>query len=363
VVLVNEKVSLARKVLVSAFGPIKRLNFATSICVALFTLFPGSFLQAAQAMTNVVTVMELENKVDIQRSGSQKWDPAYAGQLLSFGDRGQTGDRSRATLRMYDLSFARVGENTSFEVEAPPVPRQKATMRLWKGMLYFFSRDKPIEVNIQTPSASAAVRGTEFVVRSEAAGRTELMLLDGEVVLSDKDGQSVNLVNREQGIVEPGKPPYKAAVIDAINLVQWFLYYPAVLDLDELSILPQARKELEETLIAYRRGDLLQALEKYPENREPDTAAERLLHATLLLSVGQVERADAMLNPLIQSDNQDEHSKRLANAILTLVATVQQNPDSSRSDGLGSDTLATECLATSYRLQSQGQLERALAAA
>ena len=40
----------------------------------------------------------------------------------------------------------------------------------------------------------------------------------------------------EQGIVDPGKAAGKDRELNAINIIQWSLYYPGVLDADELKL-------------------------------------------------------------------------------------------------------------------------------
>src|SRR5207244_2218305 len=95
----------------------------------------------------------------------------------------------------------------------------------------------PREFLIQTPHALAASRGTEFLVSLDTAGQTVFTVFDGEVELSNQLG-TVVLSSGEQGTAAPGQPPRRTAVIQATNLVQWWLYYPAVVDPDELSFNP-----------------------------------------------------------------------------------------------------------------------------
>jgi hypothetical protein len=45
------------------------------------------------------------------------------------------------------------------------------------------------------------------------------------------------------------------------------------------------------SLAAYREGDLLGALEKYPKNHRPNSAAARLYQAGVVLAVGRVDEA------------------------------------------------------------------------
>ena len=87
----------------------------------------------------------------------------------------------------------------------------------------------------RTPLASGAIRGTEFELSVDTAtGRTVLTLIEGAVDLSNALGE-VALASGEQGIVDPGQAPRKTAALDTINVIQWTLYYPAVVVVAELN--------------------------------------------------------------------------------------------------------------------------------
>src|SRR5439155_13273879 len=105
-------------------------------------------------------------------------------------------------------------------------------------------------------------------------GRTVLSLIDGEVDLTNAQGMQ-SLKTGEQGVVEPGRAPAKTALLEAVNVIQWALYYPAVVDTDEIGLNDQEKEAFAESLHAYRSGDLLQALASYPETRAPKSEAER----------------------------------------------------------------------------------------
>ena len=81
----------------------------------------------------------------------------------------------------------------------------------------------------------------------------------------------------------------------ANNVLQWAFYYPAVLYLGDLPLAEQEQKALSTSLASYREGDLLKALAAYPADRQPASEAERIYYAALVLSVGQVEKAEAAL--------------------------------------------------------------------
>jgi cytochrome c-type biogenesis protein CcmH/NrfG len=294
-------------------------------------------------------LLTAEGKVEAAQEGSMNWLPAHTNQLLHVGERLRTGLRSRATVRLSNLTVLRVNELTTLQIQPPSGPGKQATLDLEKGAAYFFSRERPTEMEFRTPLASGAIRGTEFNLAVADDGKTVVTLIDGEVALNNQKGR-VNLASGEEGIVEPGQAPKKTAVINAINVIQWCLYYPAVLDTDELNLTANEKQTLADSLAAYRAGDLLAALADYPTNRVTISDSEKIYFAQLLLSVGQVEQSESQLGS-IQSP--------LADALREVVTAVkfQTLPSTLNSQ------LSTALLADSYYLQSRSQLDAALAAA
>ena len=319
---------------------------------ALVLLLPGSFAAfAADAGGPGCVLIEQQGKVEIARKGSADWASATTNEVLQVGDRLRTGLRARATLRWSDLSVLRVNQLTSMEISPPEKVDGKPKLDLKSGATYLFSREKPSEIQFQTPVASGAIRGTEFNLAVAEDGRTELALLDGEVDLKNGQG-GVTLKGGEQGSAEQGKAPVKTAMLDAMNTIQWALYYPAVVDPDELGQGQAEKEALGGAAQAYRQGDLLGALKKYPANREPASEGERVFHAALLLSVGQVEQAEADLG-------RDKCVSGPANALRELIAVVKGRTP----ENLSTPASASENMARSYTLQARSQLKEALAAA
>ena len=296
-------------------------------------------------------LLTIEGKVEVSIVGSTAWTPARTNQVLRVGERLRTGLRSRATLRLSDKSVFRINELTTLKIQPPPRSSNAPVLDLGSGSTYFFSREKPAAVEFRTPLASGAIRGTEFHLAVAEDGRTVLSLLDGLVALNSERGQ-IDLKTGEEGIVEPGQAPRKTAVIEAINIIQWCLYYPAVLDADELGLNAGVKQTLASSLAAYRNGDLLEALASYPEARQPDSDSERIYRAALLLAVGQVEQTEAQLKEL-------RAASALADALREMIAAVKFQPWNRDAP----PSLATEWVAESYYLQSRSQLEAARQAA
>ena len=308
------------------------------------------------------TVLGFQGAVEVQRAENARWDPAYTNQVLDAGNRLRTDKNSLAMLRFSDLETVRVGPRSLIRIEGKT--ERKRSVEFLKGVLYFFHRDKPDEFEVRTPQMAAIIRGTEFTLEVADDGTTTLSLLDGQVAVSNPLGQ-LDLTSGEQAIAEPGKPPRRTAIIEAVNLVQWCLYYPAVLNADELNLSPAEQQALAQSLSAYRSGDLLAALAAYPQGRQPASEQERVYNAALLLSVGNVSEAEAQLNLLLDPNRPETPVKQLAAALQKLIAAVKYpealGPDlTGQRPGLG---FSTSLLAESYYLQSRLKLEDALAAA
>lgn len=321
--------------------------------ISLFLSIVFFLPSIALAQSNTVIVLEKEGRVESARAGAGVWLAAQTNETLHIADRIRTGERSRATLHLLDQSTLRMFELSEFLVEPLESVPDKPAFSLTRGLLYFFHRDKPVEVQFKTRTATAAIRGTEFHLAVADNGRTELTTFDGEVELSNSLG-SIQLRNGEQGIVEPGRAPVKSPVINAVNIIQWCLYYPGVLNVDELQFDATAQVVLSDSISAYRAGDLLAALAAWPTNHQPASEPEKIYHAGLLLSVGNVAEAEGELVEVAQTNS-------LATALQRLMAVVKNNSIPNRT--FFDTNSASEMLVQSYEFQSQSHLKEALEAA
>jgi hypothetical protein len=178
----------------------------SGIWVALLCLGIASLgVVSAQDTANAVAaeILSKENSVDSLKP-AQAWHPAAVGQKLIWHERLRTGEDSRAAVRMSDSSVLRIDELTETEILPPATASAKATIDLKQGSGYFFSREKSREINVKTPAANGAIRGTEFVVTVAANGHSSFTMLDGEVEVSNAQG-SVLVRSGERAEAEPGQ--------------------------------------------------------------------------------------------------------------------------------------------------------------
>jgi len=307
-----------------------------------------------------IHIVAIQGTVEVMPSGATNWIITQTNQLLNPGDRLRTEDNSRVTILWGDQSVVPLGPLTQIEILPPDNVGSLPGLQMAKGVLSFFHRDRPGHIRVLTHGANASIEGTEFVLEGSAANGVEqdtLSVINGQVLFSNLQG-ALLLTNSQQATVEPGKAPIRTPGFIANNLLQWCFYYPAVLDLQDLSLTANEQSLLKESLEAYRTGDLLAALEKYPEIKQPESDFVRLYHAALLLSVGRVEQTEAELAmlPVASPTNQ---LQRLANSLRMLIAAVKRQPCLSSL----TPKLPTELLAASYYEQSQAQGDQSLNAA
>ncbi len=308
-------------------------------------------LEIPPGVTNVLVSFN-GNPREIRADGLAPED-----RVLVPGDRVSTGPRTEAALRFSDGSIMRVGENTVLEITAPLEASSSVWTTVRRGVLLFFHRGDPTDARIRTPTATAAVKGTEFHLQVLESGETLLTMIDGQVELSSTAG-STKLVSGEQGLVTQGELPRKSPSINVVNVIQWCLYYPAVVDVSELPGSESLQQELSESLTAYRAGDLRTALNRFPSGRTPLTPSGWVYLGALLLSVGNVEEAHAVLGRA-RSHSTTNAAGRLAEALELVIAAVKGESVGNRAE----PQLATEWLAESYYLQSQRDLRGARHAA
>jgi len=303
--------------------------------------------------------------VEVKRRGAATWDKAYVTQKLVVGDRIRTDARARATLRLMDRTVVRVDELSDFEIKLPAEPDAPVLLRVWRGVLYLFHRDAEADVRLESESATAATRGTEFMVTVDGAGAMTLLVLEGEGELSGALN-SVRLKAGEEGLARPGQAVQGRGVVEVVEVVevaqavQWALYYPWVLDLTELDWNGGVPAELKSSIDACHAGDVLQALASYPPDRAAASDAERIYLAALLLAVGRVAESQALLNQ-VAAEVGSRH-ERLARALSRMVEIISKG-DLARALDLEADATATEYLVLSYLEQARGRLVAAREAA
>ncbi len=165
-----------------------------------------------------------------------------------------------------------------------------------------------------------------------------------------------------EGAVAEASPPRLQTIDPGAHRVQWCLYYPAVLDPDELNLHVASDDDLDGSMAAYRAGDMVAAFDAVPPSYLPHTDREQLFLAALNLGVGRVREAEALLVASTFTAEPEGSLTALSEALRILIE-VTRSGGQARSDSPGSlpGTVGSPSLrlAWSYAVQSEGRLEEA----
>jgi tetratricopeptide (TPR) repeat protein len=297
-------------------------------------------------------LVEVSGQVEFAETSDAPWSDARPGQVLPPGSRLRTLARSRATLQLSDRSVIRLGPSSLLVLQSPRAPTALQRFRLTFGRLFFLDREKPSDIEFETPVATGAIRGTEFVLTSSPDGtQSSLALLDGQVELIQDDSVHALSTGDQIDLVR-GQPPRLQPILIARNLVQWCLSYPQVLAPRDLGLDLNPTDPLAPSLEAWTRGAVRQAIDRFPWS-SPDPRATTLVYrAALELAAGDVESAQSTVR-------QWPAEVALVHPLQEVIAAVRFET----LDFLPPPTTSSAWLARSYYLQSQSLLPEALTAA
>ncbi len=178
-------------------------------------------------------IVSVLGTADVLRGG--RWQPVRAGDSISAGEVVRTGAGSRVAIQLANGSQLKLNANSQLELKqlAPrpegfiPATAQimRNILRILSGEIWIRSVGEPLQ--IQTPLATATIRGTEFNLVVDPGDSVRLAVLTGLVEFSNPQG-SVLVEKGEQATAKPGEAPRKTVLVDPLDAVQWSLYYPGI---------------------------------------------------------------------------------------------------------------------------------------
>jgi ferric-dicitrate binding protein FerR (iron transport regulator) len=165
---------------------LRRVLGSVVLSVLLFVAFGlgGGFGGRALAAATTITV--LSGDVQVRHTASS-FVSATDGQVLIAGDTVRTGDGARAILTYFEGSTVSIEPNTELKIERASSTSDGGTVilmqqiigRTWHVVTKLITGSSKYEV--KTPASTASVRGTAFLVDSDAE-RTVVTTTEGTVV-------------------------------------------------------------------------------------------------------------------------------------------------------------------------------------
>ena len=165
-------------------------------------ILPAEVLAQQQNIAIVYRLMLDKRLAVTETAGGVK--EGTMGDLLHHGDQLLTSDNTRAAIRFTDDgSIMRMNPSTELSIRAEGERSAlRKTLQVEFGELWArINKREDAEYRIQTPTAVAAVKGTEFYVRVELDGRTTIITIDGVLDFFNDVG-TVEIPAGYTGVVE-----------------------------------------------------------------------------------------------------------------------------------------------------------------
>jgi tetratricopeptide (TPR) repeat protein len=333
------------------------------VLVALLLWPSASTAQTAVAAGRIVSV---QGRAEVERGGATHL--AIPREPLHIGDVVRTGPTTRVAILLVNETRVKLNENSTLRIKAVaprpvggflPATRRAAqtVLELLGGEGWVGSPGQPEGLTIETPVATATIRGTEFNL-AVTAHEARLTLIEGQVDYRTAQG-GVVLSRGEVGIARAGQSPHKQLLLRPEDAVHWTLYYPPVLyfGADEFPAGADWQGAVRRSRDAYLAGDTKGAFDAIaavpPTVSDPRFFAYR---AHLLLTVGRVDEASTDIERALRLAPNDPD----ALALQTVIAVAQGDKDRALAFGERAvqvaPTSATAHIALSYAQQARFDL-------
>ncbi|GAB3263496.1 hypothetical protein GCM10027296_39010 [Chitinimonas naiadis] len=242
-------------------------------------------------------IVSLLGKGETHGPDSQDWRRAVLQQSLTAGDYVRTLDFSQMALLLSDQTQLRLNQNSLLQVKSLVGAGQPTRLLLKSGRSWMQRKGtdtraqagQPAVLEIETPNAIAAIRGTDWELVVQDSGIVTLTVFSGEAEFYNPYGR-ISVAANEQASVEPGKAPVKILLTQARDRIQWVTAYQPQPMRWGAAQLPEG-PALSAAIEAGRYGDAFPQLERAPLQ----SAASAAVLADLLLAQGRVDEAIRLL--------------------------------------------------------------------
>ena len=166
-------------------------------------------------------VFSLEGKGEYREAQQLTWRPVTVKHSLFPTNYVRTLEQSKMAILFADRTQMRLGQNSVMQIkEVASGPDTRTIIDLQRGRSWTQSKTTPKGLVMETPSALAAIRGTDWEMVVDEEGRATLSVFSGEVEFYNDQGNVIVRPN-EQARAERGKAPVKLQLQVSRERVQW----------------------------------------------------------------------------------------------------------------------------------------------
>ncbi|ACI19327.1 FecR family protein [Dictyoglomus thermophilum] len=188
-----------------------------------FSILPTLAFSQDSSKTRVAIITYIKGNVYVKKLKSELWIPAKVKMELASGDKVWVHQNSQAILQFSDRSTLKLGSNTQLDIlnlDYDKDTKKEVSIfklligKIWATIDRLLSQGERVEV--QTPTAVAGVRGTEWIQEVLEDGTTKIWTLRGVVLFTAKD-KTIEVKEGFKSIVKPGESPEEPSKITEIE--------------------------------------------------------------------------------------------------------------------------------------------------
>lgn len=203
-----------------------QFNWLRAATVAAFSLAAGQASSAqileTRAQRVIANVVETKGEEDFTPVELPTWRDLVTDQDLSAGDLLRTGAFGGLGIAFEDRTYVRLHANTQMAVDDPGSETTPRRFDLRLGRLWSRASRPDRPVIVDTPSATAAIRGTDWFMEVLANGTSRLTVLDGEVRFFNDLGE-LDVAAGQSAVARPGLAPEFELEIAPADRPRWAL--------------------------------------------------------------------------------------------------------------------------------------------
>lgn len=230
--------------------------------------------------------------------GENTLKEAVQKQFLTSGDYLKTGPYGKMDILFMDGLQIKVNKRTSLVIKevSRPGAKKSSVLGLELGEIWSRARALPEGINIETPSATAAIRGTDWDLAVDEKGTSYLTVLNGVVELYNAYG-SITVGQGEYAVTEAGKAPVKIFLIRPKDRVQWVISYP-------MDVTGEIR------FFSHRRNEAMKLIVTVEEKtaEEPSNPRSKLLLAGLYYDLRDREKSLRLFEEILKTDPENSRA-------------------------------------------------------
>lgn len=276
------------------------------VCRLIFVLLCLGLVARASAdqeQGEAGRLLKMKGQAEVAPAGGRVWLAPRLGQAFFDGDTVKTGDNGQLALLLADETLIQLNRNSLFIFQTVPpaagwnplgrlqpaaAKAPQSTYKVDKGELWLLNKNRGVDIDVETPAMSAALRGTECTILVGDDGLVTVRMQEGFVQLANAQGTLV-IGSGEEAFARPGEAPRKRMLLEPENAVQWTILLPSWQDLQQA----EGDQSWQEALPLLDVGELdkARALLEAMAAGQRDSAPLRQLLAIIALAKGDGEAA------------------------------------------------------------------------